>query len=128
MLNWHYCSSVWQCGVDASSPDRMLLQSSKPSLHTNVDCTALVAAIVNRQVSVVRLLLQVIFQPGFNINYCKKYNVRFNFFTNISKCKPELLEMHLCMKLFFWISKSNTWHTIQPLKSEKIRNCETSLL
>lgn len=37
----------------------MLLRSSKPSLHANVDCNALVAAIVSRQVPVVRLLLQV---------------------------------------------------------------------
>ncbi|XP_008231152.1 PREDICTED: ankyrin-3 [Prunus mume] len=47
-----------KCGVDASAADRMLLQSSKPSLHTNVDCSALVAAVVSRQVSIVRLLLQ----------------------------------------------------------------------
>ncbi|XP_048317806.2 uncharacterized protein LOC107427838 isoform X2 [Ziziphus jujuba] len=53
-----FVDTLIKCGVDASSPDRMLLLSSKPSLHTNVDCTALVAAIVNRQVSVVRLLLQ----------------------------------------------------------------------
>lgn len=39
----------------------MLLQSLKPSLHTNVDCSALVAAVVSRQVSVVQLLLQVTF-------------------------------------------------------------------
>ncbi|KAF3431079.1 hypothetical protein FNV43_RR25809 [Rhamnella rubrinervis] len=45
-------------GVDAGAPYRLLLQSSKPSLHTNVDCYALVAAIVNRQINVVRLLLQ----------------------------------------------------------------------
>ena len=51
----------FQCGVNANSTDRLLLQPSKPSLYTNVDCTALVAAIVNRQVSVVRLLLQVFF-------------------------------------------------------------------
>ncbi|KAJ7974773.1 Ankyrin [Quillaja saponaria] len=47
-----------KCGVDVSAADRVLLQSLKPSLHTNVDCTALVAAVVNRQVPVVRLLLQ----------------------------------------------------------------------
>ncbi|ESQ41386.1 hypothetical protein EUTSA_v10012767mg [Eutrema salsugineum] len=50
--------TLLKCGVDANSTDRLLLQSSKPSLYTNVDCTALVAAIVNRQVSAVRLLLQ----------------------------------------------------------------------
>jgi hypothetical protein len=52
--------TLLKCGVDANSTDRLLLQSSKPSLYTNVDCTALVAAIVNRQVSAVRVLLQVI--------------------------------------------------------------------
>ncbi|KAK8580222.1 hypothetical protein V6N12_070505 [Hibiscus sabdariffa] len=46
------------CGVDARASHRQLLQSSKPSLYTNVDCTALVAAVVSRQVAVVRLLLQ----------------------------------------------------------------------
>ncbi|KAK6116586.1 hypothetical protein DH2020_049692 [Rehmannia glutinosa] len=46
-------------GVDANSNARILLQSSKPSLHANVDCNALVAAIVSRQVSVVHLLLKV---------------------------------------------------------------------
>lgn len=37
----------------------MLLQSSKPSLYANVDCNALVAAIVGRQTAVVQLLLKV---------------------------------------------------------------------
>ncbi|XP_010453541.1 PREDICTED: ankyrin-3 [Camelina sativa] len=50
--------TLLKCGVDANSTDRLLLQSSKPSLYTNVDCTPLVAAIVNRQVSAVRVLLQ----------------------------------------------------------------------
>ncbi|XP_057984884.1 uncharacterized protein LOC110631688 isoform X2 [Hevea brasiliensis] len=48
-----------KCGVDANAIDRVLLRSSKPSLHANVDCNALTAAIVSRQISVVRLLLQV---------------------------------------------------------------------
>ncbi|KAI4320137.1 hypothetical protein MLD38_033647 [Melastoma candidum] len=48
-----------KCGVDPDTSDRILLQSSKPPLHINIDCTALVAAVVHRQVSVVRLLLQV---------------------------------------------------------------------
>ncbi|KAM7267235.1 hypothetical protein ACFE04_009401 [Oxalis oulophora] len=47
-----------KCGVDTNATDRLLLQSSMPALHTNVDCTALVAAVVSRQVPVVRLLLQ----------------------------------------------------------------------
>lgn len=55
-------SFFWlQCGVDANATDRVLLQSSKPSLHTNVNCTALVAAVVSRKISIVRFLLQVIF-------------------------------------------------------------------
>ncbi|KAK7395891.1 hypothetical protein VNO78_16471 [Psophocarpus tetragonolobus] len=47
-----------KCGVDASATDRVLLQSLKPSLQTNVDCTSLVAAVIHRQVPVVDLLLQ----------------------------------------------------------------------
>ncbi|XP_041005643.1 ankyrin-3-like [Juglans microcarpa x Juglans regia] len=50
--------TLMKCGVDASAADRVLLQSSKPSVHMNVDCTALAAAVVSRQVSIVRLLLQ----------------------------------------------------------------------
>ncbi|KAJ4841650.1 hypothetical protein Tsubulata_034081 [Turnera subulata] len=46
------------CGVDANATDRLLLLSSKPSLHTNVDCTGLVAGVVGRQVDVVRVLLK----------------------------------------------------------------------
>ncbi|KAI3452546.1 hypothetical protein Pfo_009210 [Paulownia fortunei] len=49
--------SLIKCGVDANATDRILLQSCKPSLHTNADCTALVAAIVSRQISAVHLLL-----------------------------------------------------------------------
>ncbi|KAK8933841.1 hypothetical protein KSP39_PZI015849 [Platanthera zijinensis] len=45
-------------GVDVNAMDRVLLQSLKPSLHANVDCTAIVAAIVNRHVPVVHRLLQ----------------------------------------------------------------------
>ena len=57
--NWILLFLKLQCGVDVSASNRVLLQSSKPSLHANVDSTALVAAIVSRQISVVRLLLQV---------------------------------------------------------------------
>ncbi|XP_054807381.1 uncharacterized protein LOC129309723 isoform X1 [Prosopis cineraria] len=46
-------------GVDANAIDRTLLQSSKPFLHANVNCNALFAAVVSRQIDVVRLLLQV---------------------------------------------------------------------
>ncbi|KAH7443234.1 hypothetical protein KP509_02G026800 [Ceratopteris richardii] len=44
-------------GVDVNSMHRVLLCSIKPALHTSVDCTALVAAIVCRQSSVVKYLL-----------------------------------------------------------------------
>ncbi|XP_065875767.1 uncharacterized protein [Euphorbia lathyris] len=47
-----------RCGVDANAVDRILLQSSKPWLHAHVDCNALAAAIISRQISVVRLLLK----------------------------------------------------------------------
>ncbi|KAL7611119.1 hypothetical protein Lser_V15G13308 [Lactuca serriola] len=53
-----------KCGVDVNASARVLLCSSKPSLHTNINCTALVAAVVSRQVAVVRLLLQA----GANTN------------------------------------------------------------
>ncbi|XP_037478274.1 ankyrin-3 [Triticum urartu] len=47
-----------KCGADPNATSRVLLRSLKPSLHLNVDCTALFAAIVSRQVAVVRQLLQ----------------------------------------------------------------------
>ncbi|XP_022990975.1 ankyrin-1 [Cucurbita maxima] len=50
--------TLLKCGVDANATARVLLQSSKPSLHTNVNCTALVAAVVSRKISIVRFLLQ----------------------------------------------------------------------
>ncbi|XP_076901587.1 uncharacterized protein LOC143556035 isoform X2 [Bidens hawaiensis] len=53
-----------KCGVDINASARVLLCSSKPSLHTNTNCTPLVAAVVSRQVAVVNLLLQM----GVNVN------------------------------------------------------------
>ncbi|KAI3713276.1 hypothetical protein L1987_71850 [Smallanthus sonchifolius] len=47
-----------KCGVDINASARVLLCSSKPSLHTNINCTPLLAAVVSRQVAVVCLLLQ----------------------------------------------------------------------
>ncbi|KAK3223597.1 hypothetical protein Dsin_010622 [Dipteronia sinensis] len=47
-----------RCEVDANAIDRVLLQSSRPALHANVDCNALAAAVVSRQIFVVKLLLQ----------------------------------------------------------------------
>ncbi|RVW14803.1 Ankyrin-3 [Vitis vinifera] len=38
--------------------DRVLLRSVKPALHANIDCTSLVAAVVSRQVSMVKYLLE----------------------------------------------------------------------
>ncbi|KAK1377350.1 ankyrin-3 [Heracleum sosnowskyi] len=54
-----FVETLIKCGVDASATARVLLQSSKPSLYANVDCNALVAAIVSRQAAVVQLLLKV---------------------------------------------------------------------
>ncbi|KAM1273186.1 hypothetical protein ACFX2H_023116 [Malus domestica] len=59
--------TLMKCGVDASAADRMLLQSSKPALHTNVDCSALVAAVVSRQVPIIRLLLQAGVRTDVNV-------------------------------------------------------------
>lgn len=50
--------TLWKCGVDMNGTARVLLRSSKPFLHADVSCNALVAAIVNRQISVVQLLLK----------------------------------------------------------------------
>ncbi|KAJ8510161.1 hypothetical protein OPV22_000595 [Ensete ventricosum] len=47
-----------ECGADPHATSRLLLRSLKPSLHTHVDCTPLIAAIVSRQAAVVRRLLQ----------------------------------------------------------------------
>uniref|UniRef100_A0A7N0U8N9 Uncharacterized protein n=1 Tax=Kalanchoe fedtschenkoi TaxID=63787 RepID=A0A7N0U8N9_KALFE len=51
-------AALIQCGVDVNATDRALLQSSKPSLFANIDCNALVAAVVSRQTCIVRLLLE----------------------------------------------------------------------
>ncbi|KAJ8439162.1 hypothetical protein Cgig2_027088 [Carnegiea gigantea] len=51
-------SVLIKCGVDANAMDRVLLLSSKPYLHMNVDCNALIAAVVSRQTFVVELLLK----------------------------------------------------------------------
>eukprot|EP00250_Pteridium_aquilinum_P017277 c23544_g1_i3 orf=333-2561(+) len=45
-------------GVDVNSWHRVLLRSLKPSLHSNLDCTPLIAAIVSRQAAVVKYLLE----------------------------------------------------------------------
>ncbi|KAK8978864.1 hypothetical protein V6N11_034770 [Hibiscus sabdariffa] len=66
-------NTLLKCGVDASASHRQLLRSSKPSLHTNVDCTALVAAVVSRQVSVVRLLLQKALLGYFQFYFCNQH-------------------------------------------------------
>ncbi|XP_078434810.1 ankyrin [Wolffia australiana] len=50
--------SLLKHGVDANATGRLLLQSAKPPLHTNADCSALIAAVVSRQVSIVKKLLE----------------------------------------------------------------------
>lgn len=54
-----------QNGVDKNCINRVLLRSAKPALHANVDCTPLVAAIVSRQMNMVKYLLEVIKQLLF---------------------------------------------------------------
>ncbi|GFY91541.1 hypothetical protein Acr_07g0017370 [Actinidia rufa] len=57
-----------KCGVDPNANARVLLMSSKPSLHTNVGCNAIVAAVVvSRQISIVRLLLQAAVRLNFKV-------------------------------------------------------------
>ncbi|XP_062109536.1 uncharacterized protein LOC133821015 [Humulus lupulus] len=60
--------ALLKCGVDANATDRLLLQSSKPFLHANVNCCALVAAIVSRQINVVRVLLQAGVRTDIEVN------------------------------------------------------------
>lgn len=45
-------------GVDVNSSHRVLLRSLKPSLHSNLECTPLIAAIISRQTTVVKYLLR----------------------------------------------------------------------
>ncbi|OWM85160.1 hypothetical protein CDL15_Pgr027947 [Punica granatum] len=59
-------SALVENGVDKNCVDRVLLRSVKPALHANVDCTPLVAAIVSRQVPVVKYLLEVGARTGHN--------------------------------------------------------------
>lgn len=72
-----------QNGVDINSCDRALLRSAKPTLHTNVDCTPLVAAIVSRQVPVVKYLLEVIDFVIARENLIARFD---SFFENILMC------------------------------------------
>ncbi|CAH1433837.1 unnamed protein product [Lactuca virosa] len=53
-----FVDTLFKCGVDMNGTARVLLRSSKPFLHADVSCNALVAAIVNRHISVVQLLLK----------------------------------------------------------------------
>ncbi|KAK4741258.1 hypothetical protein SAY87_024846 [Trapa incisa] len=59
-------SALIKNGVDMNCVDRVLLQSVKPALHANVDCTPLVAAIVSRQVPMVKYLLEAGVRTGQN--------------------------------------------------------------
>ncbi|CAA0820130.1 Unknown protein [Striga hermonthica] len=59
--------TLMKCGVDANAASRILLQSLKPSLHTNADCTAIVAATVYRQISVVHLLMRAGVSTDVNV-------------------------------------------------------------
>ncbi|KAL6006549.1 hypothetical protein ACLOJK_032042 [Asimina triloba] len=56
-------STLIKNSVDINCMHRVLLRSVKPALHANVHCTPLVAAIVSRQASIVKYLLEVNY-PG----------------------------------------------------------------
>ncbi|KAG0474836.1 hypothetical protein HPP92_014522 [Vanilla planifolia] len=45
-------------GVDVNCLHRLLLQSIKPTMHANVDCTPLIAAVIGKQSTVVQYLLK----------------------------------------------------------------------
>ncbi|KAJ6751472.1 hypothetical protein OIU85_001954 [Salix viminalis] len=59
--------TLLECGVDVDVTDRLMLLSSKPSLHANVDCNAIAAAVVSRQVAVVRVLLKAGAKTDFKV-------------------------------------------------------------
>ncbi|GJW27931.1 zinc finger, CCHC-type containing protein [Tanacetum coccineum] len=59
--------SLLKCEVDVNAAARVLLKSSKPSLHTNIDCSVLVAVTVSRQVLIVRLPLK---ERSICLYYC----------------------------------------------------------
>ncbi|GLJ23312.1 hypothetical protein SUGI_0441020 [Cryptomeria japonica] len=61
-------ATLTKSGVDANSWDRTLLRSAKPALYVNVNCTPLFAAIVSRQASVVRHLLEVGVKTDCNVS------------------------------------------------------------
>ncbi|KAL0913364.1 hypothetical protein M5K25_016819 [Dendrobium thyrsiflorum] len=63
-------SFILQNGVDINRLDRVLLRSIKPTLHANVDCTPLVAAIVSKQNSIVKYLLEMMDK----ILYCASHD------------------------------------------------------
>lgn len=75
--------------MDANAMDRMLLLSSKPYLHLNVDCNAIVGAIVSRQTAVVELLLRVsiLWNTILQINVVACYS---NLGTHTCKCHTRL--------------------------------------
>ena len=78
--------------MDPNAKARVLLRSSKPSLHTNVDCNALVSAVVSRQISIVRLFLQVIIFMKDPQNYSRiKIDLWFCIVGPTSTYWPSLL-------------------------------------
>lgn len=60
-------SKLVKSGVNIDCTDRVLLRSLKPSLHANVDCSPLVAAIVSRQVAMVQYLLEADAKTGRHV-------------------------------------------------------------
>ncbi|XP_068669832.1 uncharacterized protein [Aristolochia californica] len=60
-------TTLIKSGVDVNCKDRVLLDSVKPMLHANVDCTPLVASIVSRQLAVVKTLLESGAKTGFQV-------------------------------------------------------------
>ena len=70
-----------------NSWDRALLCSAKPALYTNVDSTPLIAAIVSRQASVVKYLLEVINFVMMTLNLIEMLKLLFKIILHCNFCE-----------------------------------------
>ena len=93
--------------MDINCADRVLLQSVKPALHANIDCTPLVAAVVSRQVSMVKYLLEVMI-CYLILNTLFISNADANYHPDALK-QPNVLSPTNVMKKFHLIHMRTTY-------------------
>lgn len=89
-----------QNGVNIDCTDRVLLRSLKPSLHANVDCSPLGAAIVSRQVAMVQYLLEVTLYLIRNIFLIGGFSQVVIYVALLDWSTPSLL-FFICLNLSF---------------------------